>query len=456
MEFENAHDRGSRYSKEMLDLEGSIDLAIQAVIKKIDSGEISNVTQLFVSPSAVPSMSEIPSDALLLVHGGKIMKHFITTYPTSEGLIWSILRTRKILGLRTRERYPYWQNVVKSARWFSGNIFAHLSDSLLSAVNMNRSVPPEAKPQTEDTPKDLLDKAVMTFRNENNRKFALNDEEKAELLKIFSDYDRQLAQVDNNRGRTIGVEIELFNLQADTAEMRPSIFTLPHIDIFMAFHKAFSEFLRKKYKKEKILENEFVEYPYFNLHLNFGLKNREANIAKASFDILDAISYSYTLAYCPPERIAYLEYHGSGQTRTSSVDSDIICKQSEQIARFQTRYFTVGGNRVDSARALNGIVKTCSVINSLLKNAENLQKTQTFLETDRELHDALLELKWIVEHFFVINKLRFVPDSEERVHADDTYTQDYISLLGHYQKIQKHARALLSRHFGNIEYAIDE
>lgn len=232
-----------------------------------------------------------------------------------------------------------------------------------------------------------------------------------DLSALFACYAKLLERShDSPRMRTVGIELEFFNSQEQ--ELRPPILAVQDILVLLSFLRSISVLVYKKFdslQKENL--EEFPGFPHSNLHINISVTEQELQYARKNFWVLDALTYLYSLAYSPLPRICYLEY-GLGKSRFNSLDFDLQRIQPHMFARYQTRYFSIGGTREEIKSSLSGIGTIARLLPLCFDKPDQLPRTEEILYTDTKIQNICFELGWHVEEFKKIPKKYRVPQNK--------------------------------------------
>jgi len=239
--------------------------------------------------------------------------------------------------------------------------------------------------------------------NETGLSFALSDEELGDLKKDLQLLAENYLGLTPAEGlSTVGAEIEVLN--NNNAEIRLPIVSQENIQPLLRFFADFSVLTNQKFEEfRKNNPEKFPGYPHSNLHLNFSLTQEQEKIAKHHSKVLEDVSYCYSLAYSPFSRLAYLE--GAGSVR-NTIDADFDRINPRTIARYQTRFFSLGGSKDEIKSSLAGIGKISFLLPELFNNPDKPERIKKELEENAEIQNRALELKWIIEQVNEIDERR--------------------------------------------------
>lgn len=240
--------------------------------------------------------------------------------------------------------------------------------------------------------------------NETGLSFTLSEEELGNLkndLRLLA--ENYLGLMPDEKLSTVGAEIEVLN--SNEAELRPPLVSQENIQPLLRFFADFSIFTNQKF--EEIRKNnpeKFPGYPHSNLHLNFSLTEEQEKIAGRHSKVLEDISYCYSLAYSPFSRLAYLE--DAGRDRRNTINHDFARMNPRTTARYQTRFFSLGGSKGEIKSSLVGIGKISFLLPELFNNPDKPERIKKELEENAEIQNRALELKWIIEQVNGIDEQR--------------------------------------------------
>ena len=248
---------------------------------------------------------------------------------------------------------------------------------------------------------DLIKKGFL--KNETELSIDLTDKELADLNKDFDGLFEENAKLKaDEKLSTIGAEIEVLN--NERAEIRLPVVSRENIKPLLQFFSDFSVLTFQKFDEvRKSSPEKFPGYPHSNLHLNFSLTQEQEKIAKHHSKVLEDVSYCYSLAYSPFSRLAYLE--GAGSVR-NTIDADFDRINPRTIARYQTRFFSLGGSKDEIKSSLAGIGKISFLLPELFNNPDKPERIKKELEENAEIQNRALELKWIIEQVNEIDERR--------------------------------------------------
>lgn len=240
--------------------------------------------------------------------------------------------------------------------------------------------------------------------NETGLSFTLSEEDLGNLkndLRLLA--ENYLGLMPDEKLSTVGAEIEVLN--SNEAELRPPLVSQENIQPLLRFFADFSIFTNQKF--EEIRKNnpeKFPGYPHSNLHLNFSLTEEQEKIAGRHSKVLEDISYCYSLAYSPFSRLAYLE--DAGRDRRNTINHDFARMNPRTTARYQTRFFSLGGSKGEIKSSLVGIGKISFLLPELFNNPDKPERIKKELEENAEIQNRALELKWIIEQVNGIDERR--------------------------------------------------
>lgn len=246
--------------------------------------------------------------------------------------------------------------------------------------------------------------------NESNLFFNLSGEELADLSKDFDSlFEENVNLKPDEKLSTIGAEIEVLN--NESAEIRLPIVSQENLKPLLKFFSDFSVLTFQKFDEaRKAMPERFPGYPHSNLHLNFGLTEKQLETTREHGDVLEDISWCYSMAYSPFSRLAYLD-GGGGRDKWNSNDTDVEMINPKTAGRYQVRYFSLGGSKGEIKSSLLGISKMCALLPELFDNPRKCERVKNFLKENDEIKNRALELRWIREQVGELDEKRKEIDS---------------------------------------------
>lgn len=344
-----------------------------------------------------------PDDELLNLLDKESVKEYLLDTPEKMGQICRHAASEKVLDLIDTDALK---------RYFAQNPFA-AEDLFLS----NRYFYEKLKTARPEVLPDLSPEAHLRFmsnsgmevikngfhENETRLSFALSGEELGNLkndLRLLA--ENYLGLMPDEKLSTVGAEIEVLNSED---ELRPPLVSQENIQPLLRFFADFSIFTNQKFEEVRKNNPEaFPGYSHSNLHLNFSLTEEQEKTARRHSKVLEDVSYCYSLAYSPFSRLAYLE--DAGRDRRNAIDHDFARINPRTTARYQTRFFSLGGSKGEIKSSLAGIGKISFLLPELFNNPDKPERIKKELEENTEIQNRALELKWIIEQVNGIDERR--------------------------------------------------
>ena len=250
---------------------------------------------------------------------------------------------------------------------------------------------------------DLIKKGFL--KNETELSIDLTDKELADLNKDFDGLFEENAKLKaDEKLSTIGAEIEVLN--NERAEIRLPVVSRENIKPLLQFFSDFSVLTFQKFDEvRKSSPEKFPGYPHSNLHLNYSLTEEQWQTSLKYGDVLEDISWCYSMAYSPFSRLAYLD-GGHGRDKWNSNDTDVDIINPKTSGRYQVRYFSLGGSKNEIKSSLIGISKISALLPELFENSQKLERIKNFLKENDEIKNRALELRWIREQVGQLDEKR--------------------------------------------------
>ena len=287
---------------------------------------------------------------------------------------------------------------------------------------------------------DLIKKGFL--KNETELSIDLTDKELADLNKDFDGLFEENAKLKaDEKLSTIGAEIEVLN--NERAEIRLPVVSRENIKPLLQFFSDFSVLTFQKFDEvRKSSPEKFPGYPHSNLHLNYSLTEEQWQTSLKYGDVLEDISWCYSMAYSPFSRLAYLD-GGRGRDKWNSNDTDVDIINPKTSGRYQVRYFSLGGSKNEIKSSLIGISKISALLPELFENSQKCERVKNFLKENDEIKNRALELRWIREQVDELDEKR--KDMSSSISTLKELDQKNSKFRNYFAKVQEMMQIELAR-----------